>query len=79
MGEEGERNPGVSAFTRLTGVCAGLFVIYREQCRPPSGKDVHRTGASWWQTGLPDVGKEPGMTAGTSELRVPESRLTGVS
>lgn len=79
MGEEGERNPGVSAFTWLTGVCAGLFVIYREQCRSPAGKDFHRTGASWRQTGLPDVGKEPGMMAGTSELRVPESHLTGAS
>ncbi|PNI45932.1 FAM135B isoform 4, partial [Pan troglodytes] len=26
-----------------------------EQCRPPAGKDFHRTGAPWRKTGLPNV------------------------
>ena len=38
-----------------TWVSVGLSVLFREQCRPPAGKDFHRTGAPWRKTGFPHV------------------------
>jgi len=48
-------------------VYVGSSILFREQCRPPAGKDFHRTGAPWRKTGFPHVWEESGMTTKTSE------------
>lgn len=72
MEEEGDLNPLCVHFNmsdRGSGV--GLSVVFREQCGPPPGKDIHRIGASWRKAGLPNVRKESGMKPETSGLREP--------
>lgn len=59
--ESEKRLPWMSAFKGVTG-SAGLSALFREQCRPAAGKDLHRTGAPWRKAGLPNVRKESGMT-----------------